>query len=183
MKTTFAIVSLAALVLGACEEKPKPAATKPPAPNATSPGAVGVATLPVGLFLAAEPAGAKPLEELKKTAKAGESVTLRGRIGGIEDPFVAGRAVFTVMGPGIKACSDNPDDHCKTPWDYCCEPLEELKVGTANVEFREAGKIVRSSMKGFHGLDHLKEVVVVGKPEKDAAGNVTVVAKGVYVKG
>ena len=36
--------------------------------------------------------------------------------------------------------------------------------------------------RGFHGLDHLKKVVVRGTAEKDPQGNLTVVAKGVFVR-
>ena len=128
--------------------------------------------------LAAAPANPISVKELKTTA-ATDSVTVVGRVKDIHD----GAAGFTIADKSLKPCNEREGDDCKTPWDYCCEPMEELKLGTANVEFREGGKALRASMKGFHGIDHLKEVVVVGKPEKDAEGNVTVVAKGVYVKG
>ena len=173
MRIGIACLTLA--VLTACSGDSDATTNKNTNTNTSTPAKTGGLE---AFHLATAPANPISVKELK-TAAAADSVTVVGRVKDIHDRT----AGFTIADKSLKPCNEREGDDCKTPWDYCCEPVEELKVGTANVEFREAGKVVRASMKGFHGIDHLKEVVVVGKPEKDAEGNVTVVAKGVYVKG
>jgi hypothetical protein len=180
MKTTaLAFATLTLVALTACDkQESKPAAPKPAAAGSPAPGA----TLPASLFLAAQPADAKPLEDAKKSAKAGDAVTLRGRIGGSEDPFVSGRAVFTLVGPGLKACSDNADDGCKTPWDYCCDTKEEIAAHSATIQVVDAaGAPLKLSVKGQNGLKELSDVIIVGKVAQ-AEGSVLVVnASGLYI--
>jgi hypothetical protein len=50
------------------------------------------------------------------------------------------------------------------------------------VEFTEDGTPVKETAKGFHGLDHLSEVVVTGKLTIDDLGNMSVAANTVYVR-
>ena len=51
------------------------------------------ATLPATLFVAAAPTEFVHVFDLKQSAKEGDQVTVRGRIGGSKEPFVVGRAV------------------------------------------------------------------------------------------
>jgi hypothetical protein len=93
------------------------------------------------------------------------------------------RAYFTLVDASLKACSETPlQDPCKTPWDFCCSPPEELAKLSALVQFREGGELVAGNVLGFDGLDHLKNVIVKGKAEKDSSGNLTVVASGIFVR-
>ncbi len=124
------------------------------------------APLPNGFFVDKQPENAKDVSEARKaeTLKAGDEVVLRGRIGGSKEPFVAGRAVFTLMGRGLKACNENPDDKCSKPWDYCCETKEDILANSVTVQVVDAkGQILRTDMKGRRGLKELSEMVVVGK--------------------
>lgn len=124
------------------------------------------APLPTGFFVEKQPENAKDVSEARKAGaiKAGDEVVLRGRVGGSKEPFVAGRAVFTLMGRGLKACNENPDDKCSKPWDYCCETKEEILGNSITVQVVDAkGQILRTDMKGRHGIKELSEMVVVGK--------------------
>jgi hypothetical protein len=174
-QTTLASALLAGLLaLAGCEKSPSPPAR---------PAAAGsAAALPPNLFLTSAPADAKPLEEAKQAAKPGDPITLRGRIGGSESPFVDGRAVFTIVGPGLKACADNPEDTCKTPWDYCCENAKDIAAHSATVQIVDAaGQPLKLSLKGQHDLKELAECTIVGKVAQ-ADGPVLVVnAAGIYV--
>lgn len=134
-------------------------------------------TIPETFHLASAPANPVSVKELR-AAPASDNIAVVGRV----KDFAEGLAGMTLADRSLRACSDNPGDECKTPWDYCCVPQEELTAGLANVEFRDGAKVLKGSPKGFHGIDHLKEVVVVGRSEKDAQGNVTLVAKGVFVR-
>src|SRR5205085_1318727 len=101
--------------------------------------------------LSAAPAGDKPVEDVKASAKPGDAVAMRGRIGGGTEPFVEGRAVFTLVGRALPSCSDNMGDACKTPWDYCCETAEDIATHAATVQVVDAaGAPLRLDLKGQH---------------------------------
>jgi hypothetical protein len=121
------------------------------------------ASLPAGFFLTKQPDGAKTVEEVKASAKTGDNIVIRGRIGGSKSPFVEGRAVFTLMGSGLKACSDNPEDKCSAPWDYCCETPEAIAKHSATIQVVDsAGNVLRMNLKGEKGLKELSEVIIEG---------------------
>ena len=86
------------------------------------------------------------------------------------------------MGPGVPACSDNPDDKCKTPWDYCCETPETIAEHQATIQVVDAGgQPLKLSLKGRNDLRELSDCVVVGTVAQ-ADGPVLVVnATGIYV--
>lgn len=176
-RASVASTALAALLaLAGCDSKPQ--AQAPPRPTSASPAP----SLPAALFLTSVPTDAKPVEDAKKAAHAGDAITLTGRIGGSDDPFVESRAVFTIMGPGIPACSDNPEDKCKTPWDYCCETPETIQAHQATIQVVDAsGAPLKVSLKGEHGLKELSTCTIVGKVVQ-AEGPVLVVnATGIYI--
>jgi hypothetical protein len=54
-------------------------------------------------------------------------------------------------------------------------------VASVTVELREGGRVLRKDLRGCDGLDHLVPVAVRGRVERDAAGNVIVVAEGLAV--
>ncbi|QOJ00977.1 MAG: hypothetical protein HRU70_10905 [Phycisphaeraceae bacterium] len=141
------------------------------------------APLPSGFFVEKQPENGKDVSEVRKagTLKAGDEVVLRGRIGGSKEPFVAGRAVFTLIGRGLKACNENPDDKCSKPWDYCCETKEDILANSVTVQVVDTkGQILRTDMKGRRGLKELSEIVVVGKIASADGKSVVVNASSVY---
>lgn len=141
--------------------------------------------LPAGFFLAKEPTGAKTVEEVKKAVKAGDTVTIQGLVGGSVEPFVEGRAVFTLMGSGLHHCAEkgSPMPDCKTPWDYCCDPPKEIAAHSATVQVVDtAGAPLKVSLKGQNGVKELSNLVLVGKVAQ-AEGNLLVInATGAFVR-
>ena len=182
MRTTtmLALVGLASLACTtACERK---AANTTPAQGTTT-AANAPAVLPANFFLPAAPAEAKPVEEVKKTAKVGDTVAISGRVGGSSEPFVNGRAVFTLVGPGIPACSDTPGDACEKPWDYCCEKKEDIAAHSATIQVVDSGgRPLNVNMKGEHGIKELSDMVIVGKVAAADGPNLVVNASNIYVK-
>ncbi len=145
---------------------------------------VATAALPAGLFLAAAPVDAMNLHEAKQSAVQGSTVVLHGRIGGAEEPFAKGRAVFTLVDTGVKSCADMGDeDHCPTPWDYCCEPRDNLRTNSATIQIVDAdGRLIKSDIKGVRGLKPLADVTVVGTvAQVDASGVFIINATGMFV--
>lgn len=143
-------------------------------------------TLPPGLFASAAPESPRTVTEIKSSAQPGEVVVVRGRIGGSESPFVDGRAVFTLADMAIPLCGEEkPDDHCQTPWDYCCEPRERLLASTVTVQAVAAdGKPLRTSLNGAGGLKPGAEVMVRGRVSQRQGDAVLVIdAESLFVRG
>ncbi len=140
-------------------------------------------SIPADLWLAEEPVGAKPVAEVKKSAKPGQEVVLYGRIGGRKDPFVSGRAMFMLSDSSIPSCAEKHSDGCPTPWDYCCESKETVLAGTLTVEIvGPDGKPLKERVEGVRGLKPLAEVVVRGKAV-GVGDELVIDATGIYVKG
>src|SRR5262245_45178186 len=154
---------------------PVGANTPAPAPVASAAGAK--------YLLAAEPAEARGVLDARKAAQDGDEIAIVGRIGGSKRPFT-GRAAFTIVDPSVKHCGENGDDGCPTPWDYCCGVgKEELARATAMVKFvDDQGKTLTDDAKTLLGVRELQTVVVRGTAKRDDAGNLTVLASGVYVR-
>ncbi len=142
------------------------------------------AAVPPGLFVDAAPSGAREVIPAKKQAQAGEPIVVHGRIGGSRSPFVEGRAIFTLADMSLPPCSDNPDDACATPWDYCCEPVDKLKKGTITVQVAdEAGAPIRVNLESRGGLRPLAEVTVEGRiAQKMGDGAVVLNASRIFVR-
>ena len=132
--------------------------------------------------LSAEPEGAGEVIQVREQAADGEDVVIVGRIGGSANPWIDGRAAFSIVDNSLKACSDIEGDHCPIPWDYCCE-TSKLPTGSALVKVvDEKGELVKASAKELLDVKELSTVVVKGKAKRDEAGNLTVLANGVFVK-
>ncbi len=139
--------ALACLTLAACSNEQPPAAAAPESP---------------AWLLASAPADARTVAEVKPDASEGDTVTVRGRIGGRAQPITPGAPVFIIMDPAIPSCDQIPDDPCPTPWDYCCEPRESLAANSATVQLVDAqGNPIQTDLAAA-GLQPLDEVVVTG---------------------
>lgn len=133
-------------------------------------------------LLTSEPSDALDVITVREAAKDGDDVVIVGRIGGSGDPWVSDRAAFSIVDNSLKACSDIPGDECPQPWDYCCE-THKLPTATALIKFvDESGSLVKAGAKELFGVKELSTVVVQGKAKRDEAGNLTVLATGVFVK-
>lgn len=179
IRTASIVASQIAIValLAACEGSGS-------APAALKPGAASSTALPAGLVFHG-PVEGPGVGAAKSGAKAGQTITVVGRIGGSENPFVAGRAVFTIVDPSLKSCADMGDaDHCATPWDYCCESRESLKKHVATVEIAGAdGRPLPIAVRGLEGLDPLATIAVTGTvTEANDAGLLVIRATRIAVK-
>ncbi len=157
---------MAAVAMGcAAKSDPGPPAVEKPTNTASE------------YLLIDEPAGAKGVAEVRRTAKDNDEVVAVGRVGGSADPFVAGVAAFTLVDVALKPCEDG----CPTPWDYCCDAQETVAANSAMVQVVDAGgRLVASDAKKLLGVKELSEVVVRGKARRDSQGNLTILASGVY---
>lgn len=132
------------------------------------------------LLLKSKPANALNVAQAKKEVKDEQEIVLVGRIGGEEKPFVDGVAAFSIVDLSLKACA--PEEGCPTPWDYCCS-TDKLPENKALVKVVDAsGKTITSSAKQLLGAKELSIVTVQGRASRDEAGNLTVLASGVFVE-
>jgi hypothetical protein len=165
------IVSLlvvAALTIAGCARPGDPAAQGGPA----SPSGADY-------LLAEKPADAQPVGAARQSEDGGEEVAVEGRIGGSEAPFVDGIAAFTIVDPAVPYCM--PEEGCPTPWDYCCQ-TDKLKDNSALVKIvGPDGRPLAQDARDLLGVKELARVVVRGKAQRDANGNMTVLAEKVHV--
>ena len=165
MKTYVQIMSLGcvALVFSGCSD----GSSKPSAEGAK-------------FVVANDPAGSIVVGEARKTAVNDREIVLVGRIGGSEKPFVGGMAAFTIVDPKVPPCG--ADEGCPTPWDYCCEQ-NVVKDNIATVKLTDASaKPLVKDARELLGVKELAIVVVRGTAQRGADGNLSVVAKQVYVR-
>ncbi|MCA9005927.1 MAG: hypothetical protein KDA70_11715 [Planctomycetaceae bacterium] len=134
------------------------------------------------VLLNSEPAGAEEVIAARKSAEDDAEVVVVGRIGGSENPWVDGRAAFSIVDNSLKACSDIEGDGCEKPWDYCCE-TDKLPTATALVKVvNQDGSLINEDARKLLNLKELQTVVVKGKAKRDDAGNLTVFANGIFVR-
>ena len=142
-----------------------------------------ISTIDSSLYLlTAEPDGAQTVIATREAENDGEDILIEGRIGGSGNPWTDGRVAFTIVDPSLKACSDIPGDKCPRPWDYCCE-THKLPGATALVKLVDAdGELLKGDAKEVLNVKELSTEVIKGKAKRDEAGNLTVLASGVYIK-
>jgi hypothetical protein len=133
-------------------------------------------------LLTEEPAGAEGVIAVRNAAVDGDDVVIVGRIGGSANPWIDGRAAFSIVDGSLKACSDIEGDHCSQPWDYCCE-TPQLPEAMALIKVVDKdGQLVKSAAKNLLNVQELSTVVVQGKAQRDDDGNLIVLASGLFIR-
>ncbi len=70
-------------------------------------------------LLASEPEEAVDVIKARETAKDQDDVVIVGRIGGSANPWVDGRAAFSIVDASLESCLECGSMDCPKPWDYC----------------------------------------------------------------
>jgi hypothetical protein len=167
--STLVVVTVAAMlvVVAGCNNEEQASAPATAAPTAT---------LPAGLVVAEAPADAQDVTAAKTAAKDGDSVVIRGKIGGREEPIAKNRAIMTVVDASLATCDTMPADSCKTPWDACCEPAEKIAANSATVQVVDAnGRPLAASLESIAGLKPLSKVTVSGVARRPAGSETLIV--------
>lgn len=147
---TIAIASILGLTLGlvACKEK---ASTT-----------TGASSSSAQWRLASMPADARGVKAIKDAAAEGDTVTVRGIIGGRKDALNKDSALFVMVDPALENVCLSEDDHCATPWDYCCAKPEDIQINSATVQLVDADGNPLEIDLSAQGIKPLDEVIVVG---------------------
>lgn len=152
---TIALASVVGLTLGlvACQEEAAPT---------TGDSTSSAAPTTANWQLASMPADPQGVKAIKDTAAEGDTVTVRGIIGGRKDALSTDSAFFVMVDPGLENICTSEDDHCATPWDYCCAMPDDIQANSATVQLVDAdGNPLEFDLSG-QGISPLDEVVVVG---------------------
>jgi len=167
-----ALLCCLVVLAAGCERQTSPTGSAAPTPEVS---------LPANLILSAEPPNAIGVKDAKATSD--EELVVRGRIGGRVDPFVPSSAIFLLVDKSLKMCNELHGDGCRTPWDYCCEPRENLLAAMATVQVvGDDGRPLNAGLRGRNGLEPGAEVVVVGRrASNENAGTLVIDARGIYV--
>lgn len=140
----------------------------------------GSSTNREAILVAEAPVDAVGVIAARADAQHDEAIVVTGRIGGSTNPWIADRAAFSLVDLSCKPCNDLDDDHCDTPWDYCCEsklPKARLLVKVVD----EAGEVVAADARKLLGLKELQTLVVSGKAKRDADGNLSILARRIHI--
>ncbi len=178
-RITCLLVVCASLLLVACGGANDKKDAKAQGGSPTTASAV-----PAELFVAAAPGAPQAIEELKKSAKEGDEVIVRVVVGGEEKPMVDTLASMMVIDVSIPSCAADADDHCPTPWDYCCVAKEELLKHKATVQAVDAGgKPLKASFAAGQKIKPHDTLVVKGKVGPRPDPQVFVInATGIFVE-
>ena len=145
-------------------------------------GTSGASALPDALFLSEAPQGIATIADLKTTAKEGDEVVVRVVVGGTMDPVVTGRASAAIIDAGINNPCTGEDDHCPTPWDYCCTPQENRTANLATLQVTdETGQVLKADLAPR--IEPLTTLVIKGtvgpRPDEQV---LTINAQGIYIE-
>ena len=134
-------------------------------------------------LLVSAPETSMSVKDARDIAQGGETIALRGIIGGRMDALSDGAAAFLLVDESVpNPCVSDGDDHCKTPWDYCCTQ-DQVKTNIATVKVvDESGKPVTDDARHLLGVKELSTVVIQGKATRDDQGNLTIAATKAFVR-
>jgi hypothetical protein len=159
------VLSICVCVLvAACSGEPQKPATAP------SPAVAS-------LMLKAEPANPLGVKAAKAKGEA-EQVAVTGRVAST----LKGFAILSLMDLDLPYCGEkNKDDHCKTPWDWCCDSKEKISEHRLAVEVRGGdGKPLATPSLGDVRL--LDQLTVTGRLVTDDQGKLVLLASGWFRK-
>jgi hypothetical protein len=175
--TTTAALALSALALTACDNS---------APSATNTNTGNTAAEPTAdtgpsWLLTAAPENPTSIADAKASAKEGDTITLRGIIGGEMKPMTAESPVIRVVDADLYNRCTAEAGHCNTPWDYCCADPDDLRTASATVQIVNADGSAFTGSPIAAGLEPLDEIVITGTVAPRPTGEVLVIkATGIH---
>lgn len=132
--------------------------------------------------LADEPDGAVGVIAARGEAKDGDSIVMVGRVGGATNPWIEGRAAFTLLdaSKSVVATGSESKDGEICMGDCCANERAACTALVTVVD--DSQRVIPVDSRKLFGLAANDMVVVRGKAKKDESGNFAVVADGVYIR-
>ncbi|TWT43489.1 hypothetical protein [Botrimarina hoheduenensis] len=132
--------------------------------------------------LAEEPDGAMGVIAARESVEDGAPLVLVGRIGGAANPWIDGRAAFTLLDPSMAVVAKGEDTgETELCLDDCCA-VDRQNCTTLVKVVDAQGKLVSMDSRELLDLKESDMVVVKGTAQKDEAGNFVMLATGVFVR-
>jgi len=129
-----------------------------------------------------EPDGAIGVIEARQSSKDGEPIVLVGRVGGATNPWIEGRAAFTMLdaSKSVVATGKEASGNEICMGDCCAQ---ERAACTALVTVVDVnGQVLPVDSRQLFRIAENDMLLVRGKVKKDETGNFTVIADGVFVR-
>ena len=150
---TLTLAALSLLIFTSCQEE-----------KAATPAKAPVAEIKLNPTLFSQELDEGVTISEARKLKAGDQVTVKGKIIGAHSVFVDGRASFVMGDPEkLTSCDLREGDSCKFPWDVCCEDSKDITANTLSVQLvDENGMVLKTGLKGKNGLKELALLIVQG---------------------
>lgn len=132
--------------------------------------------------LAEEPDEAIGVIAARSSAKDGDPIVVVGRIGGATNPWIEGRAAFTLLDASKSVVAAGSESKQGEICMGDCCAIERAASTALVTVVDEGGRILPVDSRKLFGLADNDMVVVRGKAKKDESGNFVVVANGVYIR-
>lgn len=132
--------------------------------------------------LAEEPDGAVGVIAARESAKDGEPIVVVGRIGGAANPWIEGRAAFTLLDASKSVVAEGTDSGGGEICTGDCCAIERAACTMLVKVVDEAGRVLPVDSRQLFGVAANDMVVVRGNASKDDSGNVVLLANGVHVR-
>ena len=171
----FVLTSIVALLLFSCGDKPAETKVEGASKTVESPLA--------SVFTKTKPEGAISITEAKKSIKVGETITIKGEIGGRQKPFAENVALF-IFADGAELDSCPKEEGCPTPWDYCCYEPDDIAAASVTIQVMDKdGKLIKKSLKGQNGLKGLSQLLITGVVDKKSKdGKLILNVTSIYIE-
>ncbi len=133
-------------------------------------------------LLTEEPEGAVGVIAAREEAEDGKPLVMVGRIGGAANPWIEGRAAFTLLDASMNVVAVGEDS---VEGEICtgdCCATERLAC-TALVKVVNAeGQLIAVDSRQLLGVKEADMVVVEGRAQKDKSGNFVMLANRLYIR-
>lgn len=133
-------------------------------------------------LLAEEPDGAVGVIAARESAEDGAPLVLVGRVGGSANPWIEGRAAFTLLDASMTVVAEGEDSAESQICTGDCCATERLACTTLVKIIDANGQVVPVDSRKLLGLKESDMVVVQGTAKKDKTGNFSMLANRVYVR-
>lgn len=154
--------------------------TAPASPSQPSSAAVNIDTNQYRLT--EEPDGAVGVIAARESAEDGAPLVLMGRIGGSANPWIDGRAAFTLLDASMTVVAKSEGSvEGELCMDDCCA-TERLNCTTLVKVVDDQGRLVPVDSRKLLGLKKSNMVVVRGTAKRDDRGNFVMLANGVFIR-
>ncbi len=129
-----------------------------------------------------EPTGAVGVMAARESAEDGKPLVLVGRIGGTANPWIEGRAAFTLLDASMSVVAEGEDSEENELCMGDCCATERLDCTTLVKIVDSQGKLVAVDSRKLLGLKESDMVVLQGTAKKDKNGNFVMLAKSIYIR-